>query len=41
VSQLLDAASNAQINIQETGNYTRKRLIDMANAEINTLTPDR
>ena len=41
VDQLLDAAPIAQINIRETENYTGKRLVDMANTKINTLTPDR
>jgi hypothetical protein len=39
--QLLDTGVIAQINTKKTGNYARKRLIDMANADINTLTPDR
>ena len=37
----LDAATGVQINMQKTGDYARKRLVDMTNAEINTLTPDR
>jgi len=35
-----DGAKGVEINTKETGNYARKRLIDMINAEINTLTPD-
>jgi len=38
---LLDATAGIQINIKETGNYACKRLLDMTNVEINTLTQDR
>ena len=37
----LDAVAGIQINMKKTENNSRKRLIDITNAEINKLTPER